>query len=371
MYAALSDRPPSRLPLVTSRELGLIAVALMVVLALLFTSRNQFEKMLEQSEPDALSIAYLESLLHSDKDNLDLRLLLASAEAEHRDYRHIEELLEPVNRDGNASQRRKAIKIHLRALIAAYYSGRRSLASPDLDVLLHSLASENRPADELAFLAHSALSLGRNDLAMELFVRIAREAPGDYRKEVTPAAIHKLATTYQSRSGIFSSPDIDMMLNTLTTEKSSAAALSVIADSALLFGRTDLAWQFYKRISIKEPRNYRTWVEPAALRSLGLGHYRLAADLYFLARRGAERTEARRLYARGVGALMASSRFTEAMDEAERHLGDLKNDSETLRFLIRTARAANDNARAAEYARRLVGVVTSKANATTTGEDRR
>ncbi len=368
-YAALSNGKLPRLPLATGQELGLIAIALTVLLTLIFTSRNQFEQLLEQSTPDALSIAYLESLLHSEEDNLDLRLLLARARAEYVDYRDIEALLEPVNREGTPEQRRKAIQVQLRALIAAYYSGRRSLSSPDLDVLLHSLASENSSADELAFLADSALSLGRSDLAWELYLRLAREKPGEYRKLITPATIHTLATTYRSDRSAFSPPDIDVLLNTLVAEKNPAADLSTMADSALLIGRTDLAREFYQRIAKEEPKKYRDWVEPAAMRSLGMGHYRLAADLYFLAREGAEIIDARRLYARGVGALMASSRFTEAMDEAKRHLGDLADDAETLRFLIRTARAANNNPLAAEYARHLLGADASREEPTATGED--
>lgn len=369
MHAALSDRPLPRLPLVTNRELGVMGIALIIVLTLIFIVRNQFEMLLDQSKPDALSIAYLESMLHSEEDNLDLRLLLANAQADFVDYRDIEALLEPVNRDGNAAQRSKAVRVQLRALVAAYNSGRRSLSSPDLDVLLHSLAKGKSPADELAYIADSALSLGRSDLALELYLRIARENPEEYRKKVTPATIHKLAASYNVGRSTFSPPDIDVLLQTLETAKNTPTDLSIMADSALLLGRTDQAWQIFQRIAREDPSHYRSRIEPAALRSLGLGHYRLAADLYFLAREGAERSEARRLFERGVGALMASSRFTEAMEEAKRHLGDLANDAETLRFLIRTARAANNNPLAAEYARRLIGVTTPKEGSTTTSED--
>lgn len=277
---ALTEAPLPRLPLITGRELVMVAVALMVLLTLIFPSRRLFEELLERSVPDDLSMAYLENLLRSDRHNLDLRLLLANAQTERADYAAIEELLLPVELNGTPAQRRLAMQIRLRALIAAYHAGRRSLPSPDIDVLLHSLAAEERNTADLAFLA----------------------------------------------------------------------------ESALLLGRTELAWQLYQRLALQEPQRYREWVEPAAKISLGHGHYRLAADLYFLARQGAELATARRLYAAGVGALMANSRFGEAMHEADRHLAELADDADTLRFLVRSARAANDNPRAAGYARRLLGM---------------
>lgn len=277
---ALSEAPLPRLPLITGRELVMVAVALMVLLTLIFPSRRLFEELLNRSVPDDLSIAYLENLLRSDRHNLDLRLLLANAQADRADYTTIENLLLPVELNGSPAQRRLAMQTHLRALIAAYHAGRQSLPSPDIDVLLHTLAAEERSAADLAFLA----------------------------------------------------------------------------ESALLLGRTDLAWRLYLRLTHQEPQRYREWVEPAAKTGLGHGHYRLAADLYFLARQGADPTAARRLYVAGVGALMANSRFAEAMQEAELYLGELADDADTLRFLVRSARAANDNPRAAAYARRLLGI---------------
>lgn len=279
-HAAFNSEPLPRLPLITGPELLVLAVALAALLSLVFPSRHLFDQLLEHSRPDELSIAYLENLLRTEPENLKLRLLLAEVQSERVHYDVIAELLAPVELRGSADQRRQAMQIHLRNLVADYLVGRRSLPPPEIDVLLHSLAAENRPAGDLALLADSALLLGRSDLAQQLYLRIVREEPADYRR----------------------------------------------------------------------------WIEPAALHSLGLGNYRLSADLYFLARQGAGRAEARRLFARGVGALMASSRYAEAMDDAERYLGELADDAPTLRFLVRTARAADDTRRAANYARRLLGM---------------
>ena len=53
-------------------------------------------------------------------------------------------------------------------------------------------------------------------------------------------------------------------------------------------------------------------------------------------------------------AQMASSQFDQAMLAADQHIGDLEDDTETLRYLTRAALAAGDPAKAAYYARRLV-----------------
>jgi len=56
----------------------------------------------------------------------------------------------------------------------------------------------------------------------------------------------------------------------------------------------------------------------------------------------------------GVGALMQASLFPQAMQAADRELGNLADDPDTLRYLARTALAAGDPPRAVGYARRLV-----------------
>ncbi|MGQ9850201.1 MAG: hypothetical protein ACUVSU_09150 [Aggregatilineaceae bacterium] len=274
----LNNAPLPRLQLITGRELAGVAVALLVLLVLIFPNRRLFEELLGRSVPDDLSIAYLENLLRYDPHNLDLRLLLARAKAGRADDDTLESLLVAVELNGSPAQRSRAMQIRLRALLDAYHAGHLLLSAPQIDARLSALAEGERASADLAMLA----------------------------------------------------------------------------DSALQLGRTELAWRLYLRLARQEPEHYREWIEPAAQRSLEHGHYRLAANLYFLARHGAKRAEARRLFMAGVNALMAGNLFTEAMTEAERHLGELDTDAETLRFLIHSARAANDNSRAANYARRLL-----------------
>lgn len=98
-----------------------------------------------------------------------------------------------------------------------------------------------------------------------------------------------------------------------------------------------------------------TTLERYANEALGHGKYGVAAEYYLMARDQVETPEeARRLFQKGIDALMAGSRFSRALDAAELHLGNLAHDPATLRYMARTAQAAGDPVRAAEYARRLV-----------------
>ena len=92
-----------------------------------------------------------------------------------------------------------------------------------------------------------------------------------------------------------------------------------------------------------------------AREALGEGHYTLAAQYFFLARRQTrDPAQARELLHEGIGTLMQASLFRQAMEAADREIGNLADDPETLRYLARTALSAGDAARAVGYARRLV-----------------
>jgi tetratricopeptide (TPR) repeat protein len=96
-------------------------------------------------------------------------------------------------------------------------------------------------------------------------------------------------------------------------------------------------------------------LEQYGQKALGQGEYGLAAEYFLMARDQAnDQDEARRLFQKGVGALMAANQFRQAMLAADRHLGNLKSDPVTLRYLARAALAAGEPAQAARYARQLV-----------------
>ena len=97
------------------------------------------------------------------------------------------------------------------------------------------------------------------------------------------------------------------------------------------------------------------WYAETAARVLGEGDYELAAQLYFIARQKASSlSKQREFLVAGIKALMANNLFSQAMQAADRHLGNLGDDPDTLYFLAQAARAANDPARADRYARRML-----------------
>ena len=98
-------------------------------------------------------------------------------------------------------------------------------------------------------------------------------------------------------------------------------------------------------------------LETGAAAALADGDYRKAAAGYFEAMNSCtELAQRRRLYLAGVGALQSGNMLAEAVNAADRNLGVLANDRETLVFLSRLAIAANRPDRAQIYIRRVLGM---------------
>lgn len=136
-----------------------------------------------------------------------------------------------------------------------------------------------------------------------------------------------------------------------------AAELERLAIVALRVGDTNTALSLIRRMQQENLPVSNTWLIEAANQALAIGEYRTSADYLFIARDQAlNRDDARRLFIKGIQTLMADSLFAQAMDAAERHIGDLANDPETLRYLTRTAQAAGYPAKAEGYAKRLIGL---------------
>lgn len=172
--------------------------------------------------------------------------------------------------------------------------------------------------------------------------------------------LHGVGIAYQRGTTVLPENEIDKLLQQVLTDSKTITQLVRLANSAIFLDRREMVLNVYRQMAQISPKNYRKHLLAAADQSLGLGRYRLAADLYFLARQQAPLEQARRYFHLAIGALMADNRYTEALREAERHLGDLKRDAETLRFLIRTARAADSSATAANYARMLLDLGTTQ-----------
>lgn len=124
------------------------------------------------------------------------------------------------------------------------------------------------------------------------------------------------------------------------------------ANEAFALNQPELGLYFFKKLHLDEPGRV---LEKYAQLSLGQGQYVAASNYYFLAlEKTTQLEEMRHLFLSGVQTLMAASLFKQAMQAAQQHLGDLKNDPQTLRYLSRAALAAGDTQLAASYARLLV-----------------
>lgn len=150
---------------------------------------------------------------------------------------------------------------------------------------------------------------------------------------------------------------LTVLLQAARHDEVSPELAGVFAAAAFRLNRTDLGVYFLGRISPDHP--VQTLVNYAK-EALGMGRYVMAAEYYLLARKQTtSRDDARSYYQKGIEALMASSRFKLAMQEAQRELGDLADDPSTLRFLASAALAAGEPKQAALYAQRLVFAASS------------
>lgn len=131
--------------------------------------------------------------------------------------------------------------------------------------------------------------------------------------------------------------------------------LMYLAGQAAELHERAIVARLYRSIADSPKQMSLEWYAESAARVLGEGDYELAAQLYFIARNQADSLPRQREFLiAGVKALMANSRYSQALEAADRHLGNLGDDPDTLYFLARTARAANDPVRADRYARKML-----------------
>lgn len=116
-----------------------------------------------------------------------------------------------------------------------------------------------------------------------------------------------------------------------------------------------LATLIYQSISDASESAPLGWFVASAKRALSAGDFQLAAHLYFIARHRTYLRDRQREYLiAGLRALMSGGLYEQAMQQMDRQVGDLEDDSDTLYELIHLARAANDQLRAVRYTKRLL-----------------
>ena len=134
-----------------------------------------------------------------------------------------------------------------------------------------------------------------------------------------------------------------------------SAGLLELADRANRVQLRKLRAELLLRVARSDDNATRQWLDEAAQKALGDSQYRTAAEIYFTAQARAESLEDRRYYfLSAIKAYQAGNMLREGLAAADRQVGALATDDQTLHFLIRLARAANDLKRAQIYAKRLL-----------------
>lgn len=127
----------------------------------------------------------------------------------------------------------------------------------------------------------------------------------------------------------------------------------------------DLASAYARRLERSGAGVPSQWLAEAAQQALGDGAYAESARLYFSAQeRAAERGHKRGYFLKGLAALRSGNLLHEALRAADAHLGELRDDEETLTYLTRLALAAGDPKRAQVYVKRLMHLSLSPSSTT-------
>jgi polysaccharide biosynthesis protein PelB len=283
---------------------------------------------------------------------LGLGLLVAGALAFVFPYRSLEE---EISRAGRTNALADPLQI---AYLRAWLRVRPELASLRL-TLATQLANANELAAARAELAAlNALDEARRDprqmqraLLLELDIggiELSQLPAGDPQALALRSQLHaRLAEVARSRITIAQVDPFDVELARRATGLQARDAARLL-------------WQRVLASSLRLPP--RQW-EDAGRAMLGLGEADVAAELLFAARRAtseamadtaASRGEERRLFRAALAALQSEGNAALALSAAERELGTLAADTETLEFLTRLALAANRPEIAQRYARMLL-----------------
>lgn len=132
---------------------------------------------------------------------------------------------------------------------------------------------------------------------------------------------------------------------------------TVIAEHAFKFGEPATGVELHRQLAASSPTAQGAADEFAkgAGRALAHGHYRQSAELYLLARQKTDNTaQARDYYLTALRTLQAGNLLSEALRTAEREIGPLADDHETLYFVTQLARAAGQPEVADRYVRKLL-----------------
>lgn len=145
------------------------------------------------------------------------------------------------------------------------------------------------------------------------------------------------------------------MRTLLQQERLGPRQLALLSARALANDAPDVALAALRRLRQAPVNLDDSQYAAAAHAALGLGDYRLSADLLFMAMaRSAATADQRRYFMEGLRTLQAGGLLDEALAAAERHIGPFAHDIAILKFLARLAQSANRPDIAERYAKRFL-----------------
>ena len=320
------DGEIERLRLITPGGLVVAVVMILLLFTLIFPRRALLEALHQQEQLDDLTLAYIKNLRHVTTGDDDLTILVTRVDFDRLDYATIEAKLQPIVEKNDARLRTLAERLLNKARLREM---RRILVDfhgePALFDQLRQHYRRIRDGRDPR-LHHEAIGLWIETLL--------RTPQGLLDKDpATRNEVAELITAADARPDDLSRRLSLISLAMMAGMEEEARRLLASMDSGAL----------------------RQQLPKEAEKALGYGHYETAAMLHLLARELAtDREKAREAFRKAIETLMEGGLHAKALATAERYLGDLAEDAPTLRFLAKTALAAGNPQRAAEYARLLV-----------------
>lgn len=133
------------------------------------------------------------------------------------------------------------------------------------------------------------------------------------------------------------------------------ASLQTMIEQALSLSETDMARKMLFTWWQSQPQDPWVWLGTMTKVELGQGRYRSSALLSFVSSQWAKDSDQKKQYfLKGVATLMSGGFYAEVMTSIDLYAGDLLQDEDVLRRLVKVSQAAGQSQRADKYARLLL-----------------
>jgi hypothetical protein len=243
---------------------------------------------------------------------------------------------------------------------ARYYSAQRAstLSTAYLEAWLRV---KPESSDYLYSLAMQYLELGRWESALAIAERLAKSATDDHTRQqailVEVTALERISYSIEAddprrADAVAHLADV---LEKTEGYQWNVEVLRSLAEKARAAGAEQLMLRFYRQLALDDTANSARWYAELGHGELSRQAYEAAASAYFSAYEAARDLQGKRDYfIRALKVLESANEVKRACSEAERRLGNLAMDRQTVRYLLDLARQAGRTDLAARYARTLL-----------------